>query len=217
MVLLPFNTAQDLSDFEFSRLSAVQMDHCLTTPRLHTILPDHYMSTIKALDRMNHLGYRRIGLCLEERKDSRLRYKWTAAFESFCRGQPSLPAIPPLLLPQMTRGELLRWYRRHQPDVILGHVQEIVDWLEQDGADVPEDVGFFNLNLTERTGPCAGFDLGPRRLAAVAVETVVAMLHRQEHGVPAFPQTIMLEAEWIDGPTLRAAAETAGSKAATSP
>jgi DNA-binding LacI/PurR family transcriptional regulator len=49
-VLLPFNNAQDLSRFDFSRLSAVQMDHCLTNPQLHTILPDHYLSMIHTLE-----------------------------------------------------------------------------------------------------------------------------------------------------------------------
>jgi LacI family transcriptional regulator len=202
-VLLPFHTAQDLSAFDFSRLSAVQMDHCLISPRLHTILPEHYMSMISALERLRLRGYQRVGLCLEERKDVRLHYKWTAAFEAFFRGQSHGKCIPPLMRPQLTAPDVCDWFERHRPDVIMGHVQAITGWLHEMGVRVPDDVGFFNLNLTERTGPCAGFDLGPKRLAATAVETVVAMLHRQERGVPSFPQSITLEAAWMDGPTLR--------------
>jgi LacI family transcriptional regulator len=203
VVFLPFNTARDLSDLDFGRLCAVQMDHCITAPRLHTVLPDHYMSMFNALGRLTNLGYRRIGLCLERRKDIRLHNKWTAAFESFFQGRSASSRIQPLVLTEITKDEVLRWQKRHQPDVIVGHVQAIVDWLRSAGVRIPADVGFFNLNMTERTGPCAGFELGPRRLAAVAVETVVAMLHRQEFGPPPFPQAIMLEAEWIEGPTLR--------------
>jgi hypothetical protein len=61
--------------------------------------------------------------------------------------------------------------------------------------------------MTERLGPCAGLNLEPRRLGAAAVEMVVAMLHRQEWGVPAYPQTITLEATWVEGPTLGRPAE----------
>jgi LacI family transcriptional regulator len=203
VVLLPFNTAQDLSSFDFSQLSAVQMDHCLLAPRLHTVLPEHYMSMRAALERLRRSGYRRIGLCLEERKDARLSYKWTAGFESFARNHPPGATVPPMLSGKLTAEKVQAWFRRHRPDVIVGHVPAIADWIRALLPKSAPEIGFFNLNLTESPRPCAGFDLGPRRLAAAAIETVVAMLHRQERGVPAYPQTITLEAEWIDGPTLR--------------
>ncbi len=202
-VLLPFNTPHDLSGFDFSRLAAVQMDHGLISPRLHTILPDHYVSMINALERLTQRGYRRIGLCMAGRKDARIKSKWSAAFQAFFRNSARDPGIPALIEPQVTREAFLAWFRQHRPDVVIGHVQAMVGWLEEIGVRVPTDAGFFNLNITERTGPCAGLDLEPRRLGAVAVEMVVAMLHRHERGVPPFTQTITLEATWVEGPTLR--------------
>ncbi len=203
-VLLPFNTAQDLGDFDLSRLAAVQMDHCLVRPQLHTILPDHFLSMVRTLERLEATGYRRIGLCLEQRKDSRVKNKWTAGFLAHFLGADG--TLPPLVSAGALSADLfLPWFRRHRPDVVVGHVQEIVSWLSAAGVRVPADVGFLNLNLTERTGPCAGLDLQPQRLGAVAVETVVAMLHRQERDVPAQAQSVTLEALWREGPTLRQA------------
>jgi LacI family transcriptional regulator len=202
-VLLPFNAARDLSAFDFSRLAAVQMDHCLIQPQLHTILPDHYISMIHALERLTQRGYRRIGLCMAERKDARIKSKWSAAFHAFFRSHARDSGIPVLMEPQVDRTSFLAWFKRYRPDVIVGHVQSMVDWLIETGVRVPTDAAFFNLNITEQTSPCAGLDLSPHRLGAVAVESVVAMLHRQERGVPDFPQTITLEARWVDGPTLR--------------
>ncbi len=201
-VLLPFHTARDFSDFDFTRLAAVQMDHSLVRPQLHTILPDHYVSIMRAVERLGPRGYRRIGLCLEERKDMRVRWKWSAGFLTLERslGRPNLP---PLIAPVLTKTGFLAWYREHRPDLIFGHVQAMTAWLEEAGVRVPAEVGFVNLNLTEKAGPCAGLDLQPRRLGAVAVETVVGMLHRRERGVPERPQTITLEAMWCEGPTLR--------------
>ena len=201
-VLLPFNTAQDLGDFDFTGLAAVQMDYGLLRPQLHTILPDHVVSMVHTLERLAARGYRRIGLCLEQRKDTRLKNKWIAGYLAHFRGAEG--ALPPLVSPQaMTPEIFLPWFHRERPDVIVGHVQAIVDWLRAAAVPVPAAAGFFNLNLTERTGPCAGLDLQPRRLGAVAVETVVGMMHRQERGVPTQAQTVTLEALWNEGPTLR--------------
>lgn len=205
-VMLPFNTAQDLSDFDFSRIAAVQMDHCLLRPRLHTILPEHYLSMTQALDRLAQRGYRRFGLALDQRRDARLKHKWSAAFLAYFRGDGPARQTPPLDDPEITRRKFVDWFHRHRPDVVVGHQEAMVDWLAEAGRRVPEEVGFLNLNVTESTRPCAGLDLEPRRLGAAAVEAVVAMLHRQECGVPAYPQTITLEASWVEGPTLRAPA-----------
>lgn len=202
-VLLPFNPAQDLSDMDLSRFAVVQMDHCLIQPTLHTILPDHYVSMMHALERLTQRGYRRIGLCLDERKDTRLMKKWSAGFLAFFRGYTGDTGMPVLLEPGLTRERFLAWFRKYKPDLVVGHQQVMVQWLQEAGVKVPQQVGYLNLNYTERTGPCAGLDLQPRVLGAAAVETVVAMLLRQERGVPSSPQTITLEACWVEGPTIR--------------
>ena len=202
-LLMPFNMAQDLAGFDFRRLAAVQMDHSLIRPRLHTILPDHYVSMFNALERLTERGYRRIGLCLEEHRDARVKCKWSAAYYTYFRNHSSGPVIPVLVEPRLSRAGFVDWFQRHRPDLVIGHVQAMVDWMGELGVRVPADTGFFNLNLTERTSPCAGLDLQPQRLGAAAIEIIVAMLHRQESGVPADPQTITLEAKWVEGPTLQ--------------
>lgn len=205
VVMLPFNTARDLSDFDFSRIAAVQMDHCLIQPHLHTILPDHYVSIMNSLEKLTARGYQRVGLAMELRKDARLKRKWSSGFLAFFRNYEHTTGIPALIEAELSRDRFIRWFRQHRPDLVVGHRQEMVDWLRDEGVRVPEHVGFFNLNVTERTAPCAGLDLLPRRLGAAAVETVVAMLHRQERGIPEWPNTITLEAQWIEGPTIRSA------------
>jgi LacI family transcriptional regulator len=208
VVMLPFNSAQDMSGFDFARFAAVQMDHCLVQPQIHTILPDHYVSMMHALERLTQRGYRRIGLAMERRKDIRLKNKWSAAFLAYFRSYTRDAGIPALIEPELTRERFIPWFKEYRPDLIVGHQQIMVEWLREAGVRVPRDVGFFNLNVTEKLAPCAGLDLLPGRLGAAAVDTVVAMLHRQERGVPAFPQTITLEAAWIEGPTVRAAPAT---------
>lgn len=208
-VILPFNLARDLSNFDFSRISAVQMDHCLIRPQLHTIVPDHYISMIHALDRLTERGYKRIGLCIETRKDARLRNKWSAAFWGFFHSYARDIGLPPLIEPELEEARFLAWFKKFEPDLIVGHKEVMAEWLHKAGYHVPEDVGFFNLNVTERTRPCAGLDLQPRRLGAAAVEAVVGMMNSYERGVPDCPKTTTLEALWVEGPTILAASAAA--------
>jgi LacI family transcriptional regulator len=202
LVLMPFPIARDISTFDFSRFAAVQLDHCLLRPRLHTITPDNYSSMMHALARLRERGYTRIGLCMDQEKDIHLNCKWSAGFHAFFRsvGRPS--DGPALIASPLTRSKFIQWFERYRPQVVVGHVQTMVSWLEQADVRVPEHVGFLKLNTTERIAECTGLDLQPRQLGAIAVETVVAMLHRQEWGIPQGAQTTMLEAEWVEGPTL---------------
>lgn len=207
VIFLPFDRRQDFSTFDLSQIAAVGMDHRLLQPSLHTIQPDHYLSMRRALDLLTARGYQRIGLALEARKDERVDHKWSSGFISFFRVSGHTLAVPPLVTPKLNQKTFTTWFNKHRPDVIIGHEQAMIDWVEALKLRVPQDVGFFRINVTERSRPCAGLDLLPNRLGATAVETVVGMLHRREQGPPRFPLSISLDAEFVDGPTLRPAAE----------
>jgi LacI family transcriptional regulator len=204
-IFLPFDRRQDFSTFDLSQIAAVGMDHRLLQPSLHTIQPDHYLSMRRCLELLTARGYQRIGLALEARKDERVDHKWSSGFLSFFRVSGHKLAVPPLLTPQLAPRTFEPWFKKHRPDVIIGHEQAMTDWLEALGLRVPDDVGFFRLNVTERSRPCAGLDLLPQRLGATAVETVVGMLHRREQGPPRFPISISVDATFVDGPTVRSA------------
>jgi LacI family transcriptional regulator len=203
VIFLPFDRVYDFSAFDFTQMAAVSMENRLLSPTLHTVQPDHYLSIRRALQVLTERGYKRIGLCLESGKDERVDFKWSSGFISFFRLSGRKMAVQPLIADKLSQESFHRWFRANGPDVIVGHGQFIIDWLKAENVRVPEDVGFFRINLTERTVPCAGLDLRPEKLGANAVETVVAMLHRREVGVPAVPISISIDAIWADGPTLK--------------
>jgi LacI family transcriptional regulator len=204
VVVLPIAEAHDLSSIDWSGLAGVAMDYCLSRPNLHAVLPDHHVSIFNALERLVALGYRRPGLVVDAARDARLRHKWSGGYYSFFRSPGPAAYLPELLAQPVDRAAFLSWFDRHQPDVIIAHLQtEIIGWLQERDRRVPEDVGFLQLNWTERAGPCAALDLQPGRLGVAAIESLVAQLQRQEHGIPDLPKTITLGAEWVDGPTLR--------------
>ena len=204
VVVMPFVQTYDFSSFDWSPFAAVMFDHCLSAPVLHSVLPDHHLSLFEALERLSSRGYSRPGLVVGRARDSRVKFKWSAGYSSFCQSRSLESAVPVLSEEPITRESFLAWFKRHRPDVVIGHVHaDIARWLKEEGKQIPRDVGFVQLNWTERSAPCAGLDLQPALLGEAAVESVVAQLQRNEHGVPASPKTIMLKARWVDGPTIR--------------
>lgn len=203
VVFLPFDRLQDFSSFEFNKFAAVAMDRRLVRPSLHAVQPDHYLSMRRAVQLLFDRGYTRVGLCLEARKDERVDYKWSSGYVSAYRLKGEKVVVPPLIQEEPDRGEFIAWVKRYKPDVVIGHAQAMVDWLDQAGLPVPERVGFFRINITESSRACAGLDLLPQQLGAAAVAAVVGMLHRQEFGIPVTPQAILIDSAVVDGPTIR--------------
>ncbi len=202
LIFINAQARADFSRFDWSPFAAVQIDYPISDPVLHTSGIDHHRTIQMALTRLAGLGYRRIGFFIERYKDLRLAYKWSGAFAAFQRGMPGLRPIPELEQPVIEKQDFLRWFKKHRPDVLVGHKTAVIDWLRGERVRVPEDAGFFNLNWNESDLPCAGLDLEARLQGAVAVEHVVTQIHQFEKGVPAHPKTIFIEGRWVDGPTL---------------
>jgi DNA-binding LacI/PurR family transcriptional regulator len=203
VILLPAWDEPDLSNLDWTRFSGIYTDYIIERPKLHTVCSDQYRSLLAALQRLAGLGYRRHGLYLQQHQDERLQYRWSAAFRAFQVSHPKIKSIPPLIVERFDRVEFMRWFRKHRPDVVLGHNSGAVEWMEACGARVPATHGFVCLNLHMKSRPCAGLDLQPRTLGARSAELLIAQLQRNETGIPQWPSTTTIPARWVDGPTLR--------------
>ena len=189
--------------FPWENFASIEIDYGSTPPVQHTVVLDHHLTLTDALLRLRTRGYRRAGFFIERRRDERIVHKWTAAFRSFQENQGGIGDAPPFIADVIERPAFLAWHRAHRLDVVIGHIDKAVSWLQQAGVQVPATTGYLNLNWNERTRACAGLDLQPELQGIVALESLVPLVLRNERGLPASPHTIMVGGRWVDGPTLR--------------
>jgi DNA-binding LacI/PurR family transcriptional regulator len=205
LLLLPVAGNPDLSGLDWTHFAGVYTDYLIERPALHAVCPDHYRSMVFAVQKLHAMGYHRLGLVLQASHDSRLLHRWEAAFHSYHQHHARKEALPALVLPELDRKSFMRWFKSRQPDVVLCHRAEVMDWMEECGARIPDTHGFCCLNVASNSRPCAGLDLQPALLGERGVELLIAALHRNDSGVPDHPSTTTIPAVWVDGTTLRQA------------
>jgi LacI family transcriptional regulator len=205
-LVLPSWYTPDWSQLDWSQFAAVYTDYVIDRPPLHCVCCNHYRSMMALLARLVQRGYKRPGLYLERGRDERTQRRFSAAFRSFQENERGIEVVPPLITEERRPEEFMAWFRRRQPDVVLAHFTDVIDWMEACGARLPATHGFVSLNVVYKTQPCAGLDQQPRELGARAVELLIAQLQRNERGIPEWPTTTTIAARWIEGPTIRRAA-----------
>lgn len=203
IILPPISRANRELEMDWSRYSGVALGYSMQEPALHRVCPDQFQGMTLAIEQLRARGYRRIGLYIDEDTDVRVRHKFTAVMAWHNLEVSARERVPLLLTPRLDRALFQAWFGEYRPEVVLSSSQVPMAWMRDAGLRIPDDVGFAHMNWTERSEPCAGIDQRPRLLGWAAVDSVVAQLHNNEHGVPAVPRTISIDGVWMDGCTIR--------------
>jgi DNA-binding LacI/PurR family transcriptional regulator len=203
MVILPAQGSPDLTSLDWKHYTAVYIDYLIDRPSLHCVCSDHYRSMIALLQELYRRGYRRPGLFIEITHDERLHFRWEGAFLALQKYLPQITAVPALRTSAITRAQFRSWFRKYNPDVVLGHCPEAMTWMKECGARIPETHAFVCLNSLRTENDCAALDLQASHLGARAAELVIGQLLHNEFGVPAEPSLTTIPAKLAEGPTLR--------------
>lgn len=203
VLIMPAWDRPDFRQLNWPALTGVYADYLMDQPGLSSVCPDHPRGMELAMMRLRELGYRRPGLVLLQQESTRLHDRWLAAFLAFCHLHPEMRARPPLIVPAMNEETFKRWFRRHRPDVVVGHRAQMIAWMEECGARVPGTHGFCCLNRGLNAQPCAGLDQRPYHVGVRAIELVISQIHQNSYGIPELASNTTVPMRWVDGPTLR--------------
>lgn len=203
VLFLPVEGRPNLTDFDWEHLTGVYLDYLIDDPAINSVSPDHFRSMTIALQELINLGYRRPGLVLREAHDRRLLFRWEAAFSSYWGHHTDYEVLAPLVTGDLTRDQFIDWFQANDPDVVMCHQPEVLNWMKEIGCQVPQTHGFCSLNLTFSGVQAAGLDLMPRTGGKRGMESLIAQIQRNEYGIPDVPTTGTYTAQWRDGSTLR--------------
>lgn len=193
-------------DFDFARFSCAVMGYSVRT-RMHRASPHQYEEFLLLMRQLSRLGYRRPGLILSEDSDSRTLHHYSSAF---LRSQWALPAgqrVPLCVRSRIDFETFREWFAANEPDVVIGQAPGAavyLDWLSRLGRPAPERCGFVSLDVDPTLDfLCSGIRQDNDKVAAAAVDLVVAQIQRRERGLPDQPKTVLIEGAWVDGVTTR--------------
>jgi len=187
----------------WERFSSVAVGLTLRSPLLHHVTENHFDTAWQAMQQFLERGYRRVGFVFSEDNDSpRVGDRWLSAFLGQQQRWPEEDRVPPC--PAIPAGEaaFAAWFRQEKPDAILtNHCRPVLAWLRRLGKEVPRDVGLVELECHPELR-CSGVYYDPAKIAALAVEMIVGLMHRNETGVPPDVHEVLLKGSWWEGSTL---------------
>ena len=204
LLIAPLPVALGHLRLDWPNFSAVALGYSLAWPRLHRAVNHQFRSIRMALRRLRKMGYQRIGLALKSGIDERVEHHYTGGFMVEQQRLPANLRVPMHVVPDRLWNEkgFSKWFEKNRPEVVVSHHEDVLEWLARLKVKVPQEVGYIHLNLPDSSGRLAGIYQNGQAVGTAAVDFLVAMLQRNERGIPQLSHSILVEGTWMDGATL---------------
>lgn len=206
IIVAPLPVAHGNLALDWSRFSAVALGYTLTLPQLHLVMNHQFRNMKHLVHHLAQRGYRRIGFAMAATTDERVDHNYLGGFWVAQQELPSVQRLRPLLASDFREQAFLQWFRRTKPDAVItaaSAVKDVIAWLGHEGIKVPKDIGIAVASVPFRDTSISGIDENVSAVGAMAVDTLVGMIHRGEHGIPSNPWRILAEGTWFEGKTVR--------------
>ena len=207
LLISPLADGDPTPALRWEYFAAVSLSVPLPSLTITTVCNDHYFSSLQIVRECHRRGYRRPGLVLRRAHQMRFQGRWEAGFLIAGKMLEDLNLANALYVDDWEDVDrILGWLKREQPDVIITPAADVlVGTLKDAGWRVPEDIGLALLACPQRGDPNSGVFQNGTMIGALAVDTLISMVERHERGLPEQATTLMVEGQWNEGRTLRAA------------
>ncbi len=198
LVIAPHSTPQIELELNWHEFAIVCVGFSIRAPRFDRVGFDHFEALIDVCEGTSQRGYRRIALVMSGDNDGRVMHLTRAAFLRWQSDQPGRRHVPVFVLHESEHVALRSWYERHRPDCIILYAK--VRWLAEAGLPVGRKVAVITPLRSEQQPEYGGYNIQLSNLAIAGVDMVLAKLFRNERGLPAERQTLLIQAPWVEGP-----------------
>jgi len=202
ILLSPQSLPHTVREFVWNDFSFISFGYTLSSPKLHLVTAAQYRSTLRLLDKMHQVGYRRIAFAFDATHDARVDHNFLAGYLTFQHTNGMTPLIYPYSWLPKTMDSFLDFYRVNKPDAVITGDINLVRYIRELGLRVPEDIGVGSPVVGSRAYGITGFDENNREIGATAVNRLVNMIFRGEKGIPSEAQCTLVDGIWVEGETL---------------
>ncbi|MGH8017886.1 MAG: LacI family DNA-binding transcriptional regulator [Opitutaceae bacterium] len=194
----------------FREFSVATIGFDRTEPLLNRVSNNHFETARAAVQKLFDLGYERPGIVVRDAFDHLLQRRFSAGFHSAVHDQAHALKSPPapLLLEAMDRALFARWLKTEKPDAIITNLSEVRDWLETLKTSVPRQMGLLHLDWNPQMRDWAGMNQNGMLVGAAAAELVMDQMAGNQVGVPTHPRLVLIESDFVAGPSLARGAES---------
>ncbi|WP_309382583.1 LacI family DNA-binding transcriptional regulator [Cerasicoccus frondis] len=197
------NTIDAKYDLLWQRYAAVVLGERPFQPSLSCVINDQFNTVRQAMIQVRRLGYSKPALCVHPYVDRILEQRLSGGFLVEQRQLPKRNWIAPYDYDEAGQEPFLKWYQKHQPDVIITLHPEIKGWLESINVSAPDHIGLVHLDHEPSLKDWAGMNQNHEHVGKAAVDMLIGKLNRNELQLPPFPKCVTIMSEWTPGPSVR--------------
>jgi DNA-binding LacI/PurR family transcriptional regulator len=165
------------------------------------VATDHYAGMLLALAAAKRHGHRRVGYVRSELVVPE-HERWRAAFTLYQADIPAADRVPVFEPGRARERDLLAWWRRERPTVIVSSDNSMAARLRRAGVSIPAEVGFIALDRASGVGAIAGVDQHMEEVGAAVIRLLAMKLELNETGPVGTPRCLLVQPTWVEGRSL---------------
>ena len=203
-IIGPLKQSMKIKHLPWDQLAVVGIGRSLTEPPLHHTMIHTYHSMERCLEELQTRGYQKIAYLSRSDMETRVDHASTYIFDSYCLKHGLCPLSAKQHVETWKLDDYATWSEKCKPDAIITSLGSMIRPLLDANLPIgPNGIGFASLSIAKHQEDLSGFLLPFEALGASAVDMVVTQLHCNDFGIPQRPRSIMHEADWNEGKTLR--------------
>jgi LacI family transcriptional regulator len=200
VVLSPVTTSEAAVtlDWDWSRFAAAVIGNVTWTPELHHAGHHHYLGMRMALLELAKLGCRRPAAIVDAPTHERAKRAWEGSFLAHHPAKAKARGLWAIHTPGLPR-DYTEWLKDAKPDALIVHTGTLLTdvglkaYVRRSGLPV---VALYWTEEDANAG-IGGVDQCYDRVAAHAVDLVVAQLNNNEAGAPDLPRMMLFPGRWV--------------------
>lgn len=193
-----FREANATLELDWPHFATVACGYSLSQPVVDRTTTDYYRAMLMVTEKLAAEGCRRIGLCLNVKDDTKVLHLWQSAFLLF---QHRLPAASQVPIHEVTESktDIRGWLKTARPDAVISAGCDFPQLFERMTERLaPEKIRYVNLNIHHADARSRGVDQDSYLVGWHACSHLVALLNRNELGLPVHPQITFTEFHWVE-------------------